>query len=121
MSLEISPQPDGSIIVRCGDDEVTISSQAIPPISTKPVIEPIFPKPGTVVVRWGPGPEDALRLGDDDLADVIAGIEADSEGLVLEIPVSNPQGVDIERLMQLTRQRLGHDIPVELYFKPPDE
>lgn len=120
MSLKITPQPDGSIIVSCGSDKVTIPA-ASAHAAAAPPIEPIFPKPGTVVAQWGPAPDNALLLGDADLSDIISGLDPGRESLALEVSVSRPEGVDIEALLSLTRQQLDRDVPIDLYFKMPDD
>lgn len=120
MSLVVNPQPDGSILISCGDYTVVIPPRGdiTPPVFVPP---PPVPGHGTVVVQLGPGPEGSVRPDAPDLETIVNAIPDDLVTASIELESWPEAGIDVEALMSATRERFGAESSIDLHFLSRDE
>lgn len=138
MSLVVSPQPDGSIIVSCGDYKVMIPPRGVDTAIAAPPIHPpgsgdttiaVPPQPpelpvrrdGTVIVQLGPGPDGSVHLEGTDLGSIVDAILDNPADAPVELATWPEEGVDIEALMSAVHERRGDSVSIDLHFLSGDE
>lgn len=123
MSLVVNPQPDGSLIVSCGDDKVVIPAPGSPAriVSVPPPPDPPIPGDGVVIVQLGPGPAASVRLEAADLESIVDALPDDLAIVPVELRTWPEEGIDVQALMSATRERLGPDVSIDLHFLNRDE
>jgi hypothetical protein len=113
MSIDVSYQPDGSIVVTCGDAVVRIVPPTVPQAVAGP---PLIPRDGEVLIQWV-GPEHPTVLGPDEkVVEALDHMKVNNNIVIVDLPQNYATHIDIDDLVRESRRRLDTLRGVALNF-----
>lgn len=124
MSLDVDFQNDGSVIVRCGEEQVRISApstQGRAVARHKIDIPDLVPRPGPVIIQVAPGPSDAVGSDFGRVGAILGSYSKDSSFLSVNYEPYVPRTIDIGKITQIARDNIQGDFLIDLHLPLTDE